>query len=82
MVIGDSMKNILLDSADSFLTKFPLSTVGSVAMAFNWHILEPVLFQLGMVLVDVLRQKYIKKERQKALKEAREIVSDGKHLEK
>lgn len=76
------MKNIILDTVDSAFTKYPLSTVGSVAMSFNWHILEPFVIQLGFLLVDYLRQRYIKKDRQKALQDARNSVKYDRDLER
>ncbi|MDV3813412.1 hypothetical protein CMU09_15315 [Elizabethkingia anophelis] len=55
------MKNILTD--------YPLSTISSVALSFNWHILEPVVVQLGFLLVEFLRQKYIKRRRMSKIRE-------------
>ncbi|AQX85889.1 hypothetical protein I6H88_03110 [Elizabethkingia bruuniana] len=53
----------LFESADAILTKFPLSTAGSVALSVNWGVLTPVFLQLGLFVVDLLRQKFIRKQK-------------------
>ena len=40
----------LFESADAILTKFPLSTAGSVALSVNWGVLTPVFYNWGYSL--------------------------------
>ncbi|MDE5529417.1 hypothetical protein KRE43_05545 [Elizabethkingia meningoseptica] len=53
----------VLESIDTVVSKFPLSTAGSVALSVNWGVLTPVFLQLGLFVVDLLRQKFIKKQK-------------------
>ncbi len=48
---------------------FGLRFGSSIALSFNWHILEPVVVQLGFLLVEFLRQKYIKRRRMSKIRE-------------
>lgn len=53
----------------NIITDNLITTISSVAVAFNWHVLEPVLVQLGFLFVAYLRQEIIKvKRRRKSVK--------------
>ncbi|RKS98229.1 hypothetical protein [Chryseobacterium defluvii] len=72
MKISDLFNSI----TDTVALKYPISTTTSFLASINWHLWELLFFQICVLIIDIVRQKYIKKERQKDLNETRKEVTE------
>lgn len=67
----------MLDKIQDFIdntNKFPISNTGSFWATMHWNMWEPLAIQFSFLLIDYIRQKYIKKNRQQDLRETREEI--------
>jgi len=67
--------SIITNINDTIAFKYPVSTTTAFFGSINWHLWELFFFQICILLIDVVRQKYIKKDRRKGLSEDREEIN-------